>query len=84
METLGLDRDSGLASKQFDERDPAVKALLETAITASKKLNKSVGNCGQGRSDHPDLARWLVSKGINSISLNPDSVLSTWFYLGTE
>lgn len=81
--TLGLDRDSGLVSKQFDERNPAVKTLLEMAITACKKLNKSVGICGQGPSDHPDLARWLVDKGINSISLNPDSVLATWLYLGS-
>lgn len=82
--TLGLDRDSGLVSKHFDERSGAVKALLEMAISACKKLNKSIGICGQGPSDHPDLARWLVSKGINSISLNPDSVLSTWLYLAKD
>jgi len=79
--TLGIDRDSGIVSKQFDERDPAVKALLDLAITACKKLGKSVGICGQGPSDHPDLARWLMEKGINSISLNPDSVLTTWLFL---
>src|SRR5262249_15653692 len=79
--TLGIDRDSGIVSKQFDERDPAVKTLLHLAITACKKHGKSVGICGQGPSDHPDLARWLLEKGINSISLNPDSVLTTWLFL---
>lgn len=79
--TLGLDRDSGIVSSQFDERDPAVKALLAMAIAACKKLGKSVGICGQGPSDHPDLANWLIEQGIDSISLNPDSVLATWLYL---
>ena len=79
--TLGLDRDSGIVSHLFDERDPAVKALLQKAIEACIKANKYVGICGQGPSDHPDLARWLMDIGINSVSLNPDSVLDTWFYL---
>ena len=79
--TLGLDRDSGIVSHLFDERDPAVKALLKKAIEACIKANKYVGICGQGPSDHPDLARWLMDIGINSVSLNPDSVLDTWFYL---
>ncbi len=78
--TLGLDRDSGLEllAADFDERDPAVKALLALAISACKRHGKYVGICGQGPSDHPDLAQWLVAQGIESISLNPDSVISTW------
>jgi pyruvate, water dikinase len=76
--TLGLDRDSGLVAEGFDERDPAVKALLERAITACLKAKKYVGICGQGPSDHPDLAEWLVQQGIESISLNPDTVVDTW------
>ena len=79
--TLGLDRDSGIVSHLFDERDPAVKALLSMAIQACNKAGKYVGICGQGPSDHPDLARWLMDQGISSVSLNPDSVLDTWFYL---
>lgn len=79
--TLGLDRDSGIVSHLFDERDPAVKALLKMAIEACIKADKYVGICGQGPSDHPDLARWLMDLGIHSVSLNPDSVLDTWFYL---
>lgn len=79
--TLGLDRDSGIVAKLFDERDPAVKILLAMAIDACKAKGKYIGICGQGPSDHPDLARWLMEKGIDSISLNPDSVLDTWFYL---
>ncbi|MEE2731964.1 MAG: phosphoenolpyruvate synthase [Pseudomonadota bacterium] len=79
--TLGLDRDSGIVSHLFDERDPAVKALLKRAIEACIKADKYVGICGQGPSDHPDLARWLMEVGIHSVSLNPDSVLDTWFYL---
>ncbi|MAQ24659.1 MAG: phosphoenolpyruvate synthase [Pseudomonadales bacterium] len=79
--TLGLDRDSGIVSHLFDERDPAVKALLQRAIEACNKAGKYVGICGQGPSDHPDLARWLMDIGIDSVSLNPDSVLDTWFYL---
>ena len=78
--TLGLDRDSGLAllAADFDERDPAVQAMISMAITACRKQNKYVGICGQGPSDHPDFARWLVEQGITSISLNPDSVVETW------
>ncbi|NPU92136.1 MAG: phosphoenolpyruvate synthase [Gammaproteobacteria bacterium] len=79
--TLGLDRDSGIVSHLFDERDPAVKALLKLAIEACNRAGKYVGICGQGPSDHPDLAKWLMEIGIDSISLNPDSVLDTWFYL---
>jgi pyruvate,water dikinase len=78
--TLGLDRDSGLEllAKDFDERDPAVKALLSMAINACKAQGKYVGICGQGPSDHPDFAQWLQAEGISSISLNPDSVIDTW------
>jgi pyruvate,water dikinase len=78
--TLGLDRDSGLdiLAKDFDERDPAVKALLSQAIAACKRANKYVGICGQGPSDHPDFALWLKEQGIGSISLNPDTVIATW------
>ncbi|MEJ2669198.1 MAG: phosphoenolpyruvate synthase, partial [Gammaproteobacteria bacterium] len=82
--TLGLDRDSGIISHLFDERDPAVKMLLQRAIEACKKENKYVGICGQGPSDHPDLARWLMQIGIDSVSLNPDTVLDTWFYLAEK
>jgi pyruvate,water dikinase len=76
--TLGLDRDSGLVAEGFDERDPAVLALLDRAISACNKAGKYVGICGQGPSDHPDLAEWLMDRGISSISLNPDTVVSTW------
>src|SRR5690606_17052861 len=76
--TLGLDRDSGLVAESFDERDPAVKILLEMAIDACLAAGKYVGICGQGPSDHPDLAQWLMEKGISSISLNADTVVSTW------
>jgi pyruvate,water dikinase len=78
--TLGLDRDSGLEilAQDFDERDPAVKALLSMAISACKRQGKYVGICGQGPSDHPDLAQWLKEQGIGSISLNPDTVIATW------
>jgi pyruvate,water dikinase len=76
--TLGLDRDSGLVAEGFDERDPAVRALLERAIQACNKAGKYVGICGQGPSDHPDLAEWLMLQGIASISLNPDTVVDTW------
>ena len=78
--TLGLDRDSGmeLLAADFDERDPAVKALIRMAIAACKKQGKYIGICGQGPSDHPDFARWLLDEGISSISLNPDSVIATW------
>ncbi len=76
--TLGLDRDSGLVASLFDERDPAVKTLLAMAIAAANKKGKYVGICGQGPSDHPDLAEWLMDQGISSISLNPDTVVDTW------
>ena len=79
--TLGLDRDSGLVAGSFDERDPAVKTLLSMAIRACRKHGKYVGICGQGPSDHPDLARWLMEQGIDSMSLNPDTVVSTWMSL---
>jgi pyruvate,water dikinase len=79
--TLGLDRDSGLIAESFDERDAAVKALLAMAIRACRKHGKYVGICGQGPSDHPDLARWLMEQGIDSLSLNPDTVVSTWMSL---
>ena len=80
--TLGLDRDSGRIAALFDERDAAVKKMLELAISACRAQGKYVGICGQGPSDHPDLALWLLDQGIESISLNPDSVLDTWLYLG--
>ena len=76
--TLGLDRDSALISQSFDERNPAVLAMLDMAIAACRKQDKYVGICGQGPSDHPDLAKWLLERGISSISLNPDTVVSTW------
>jgi pyruvate, water dikinase len=78
--TLGLDRDSGMEilAQDFDERDPAVKALISRAIQACRAANKYIGICGQGPSDHPDFAEWLVDEGIASISLNPDTVIETW------
>jgi pyruvate,water dikinase len=79
--TLGLDRDSGVIARLFDERDDAVKALLAMAIRACRDRGKYIGICGQGPSDHPDFARWLVDQGISSISLNPDTVVETWLYL---
>jgi len=79
--TLGLDRDSGLVAKHFDERDPAVKKALKTIITAAKAKGKYVGICGQGPSDFPDFAQWLTEQGIDSLSLNPDSVIPTWMHL---
>ena len=82
--TLGLDRDSGIISHLFDERDPAVKYLLKRAIDACNSAGKYIGICGQGPSDHPDLAKWLMDIGIDSVSLNPDSVMETWFYLADE
>jgi pyruvate,water dikinase len=82
--TLGLDRDSGLVANLFDERDPAVKMLLAMAISAANKMGKYIGICGQGPSDHPDLAEWLMDQGINSISLNPDTVVDTWTRLATH
>jgi pyruvate, water dikinase len=80
--TLGLDRDSALVAAAFDERDPAVKYMLSAAIQACKARDKYVGICGQGPSDHPDLAEWLVDQGIESMSLNPDTVVETWLRLG--
>ncbi|MGA0800405.1 MAG: phosphoenolpyruvate synthase [Steroidobacteraceae bacterium] len=82
--TLGVDRDSGIVASHFDERDDAVKAMLSMAIAACRKANKYVGICGQGPSDHPDLARWLVAQGIESISLNPDTVVETWLMLAQD
>jgi pyruvate,water dikinase len=82
--TLGLDRDSGLVANLFDERDPAVKMLLAMAISAANKAGKYIGICGQGPSDHPDLAEWLMDQGISSISLNPDTVVDTWTRLATH
>ncbi|WP_412479977.1 phosphoenolpyruvate synthase [Azonexus sp. IMCC34839] len=82
--TLGLDRDSGLVANLFDERDPAVKMLLGMAIAAANKAGKYIGICGQGPSDHPDLAEWLMDQGISSISLNPDTVVDTWTRLATH
>jgi pyruvate, water dikinase len=79
--TLGLDRDSAIVARDFDERDEAVRQLLAMSIAACRKLHKYVGICGQGPSDHPDLARWLVDQGIESMSLNPDTVVETWLFL---
>ncbi len=79
--TLGLDRDSAIIAHLFDERNPAIKKLLSMAIQACRKANKYIGICGQGPSDHPDLAMWLMEEGIDSVSLNPDSVLETWLFL---
>jgi pyruvate,water dikinase len=82
--TLALDRDSGIIADAFDERDPAVKHMLHLAIQACRKAGKYVGICGQGPSDHPDLAKWLMEEGIESLSLNPDTVVETWLYLAKE
>ena len=82
--TLGLDRDSAVIAKLFDERDDAVKALMSLAIKACKAQGKYVGICGQGPSDHPELARWLVEQGIDSLSLNPDTVVETWMFLAGD
>ena len=82
--TLGLDRDSAIVARLFDERDAAVKRLLAMAITACRKRGKYVGICGQGPSDYPDLARWLVDQGIESMSLNPDTVIETWLFLAQQ
>lgn len=79
--TLGLDRDSALVAAGFDERDPAVKRMLSLAIAACRERGKYVGICGQGPSDHPDLADWLLDQGIGSMSLNPDTVVETWLRL---
>jgi pyruvate, water dikinase len=83
--TLGVDRDSGgPIAATFDERNPAVKVMLHLAISACRRLNKYIGICGQGPSDHPDFAQWLVEEGIETISLNPDTVIETWLYLAKE
>jgi pyruvate,water dikinase len=82
--TLGIDRDSALIADLFDERDPAILILLKMAIEACKKQGKYIGICGQGPSDHPDFARWLLDQGIDSLSLNPDSVLETWLFLASN
>ncbi|MEW5966392.1 MAG: phosphoenolpyruvate synthase [Pseudomonadota bacterium] len=82
--TLGIDRDSGLVAESFDERNPAVKKLLAEAIAACKRHDKYIGICGQGPSDHPDLAEWLMEQGIGSMSLNPDTVVATWRRLAGE
>ncbi len=82
--TLGVDRDSGIVAGSFDERDPAVKAMLHMAIAACKSRGKYIGICGQGPSDHPDFAQWLVEEGIDTISLNPDTVVETWLYLARQ
>src|SRR5207342_929227 len=79
--TLGLDRDSAIVANLFDERDPAVKKLLSMAIQAARAKGKYIGICGQGPSDHPDLAEWLMQQGIESVSLNPDTVVDTWLRL---
>jgi pyruvate,water dikinase len=80
--TLGLDRDSAIVARLFDERDEAVRKLLSMAIEACRRNKKYIGICGQGPSDHPDLARWLLDQGIESMSLNPDTVVETWLFLG--
>lgn len=83
--TLGVDRDAGGAiASTFDERDDAVKAMLAMAISACRERGRYVGICGQGPSDHPDLAQWLVGQGIESMSLNPDTVVSTWMLLSKQ
>ena len=82
--TLGLDRDSGIIAHLFDERNEAIKILLMNAIQACKKAGKYVGICGQGPTDYPDFAKWLMEQGIDSVSLNPDSVLDTWFFLADK
>jgi pyruvate,water dikinase len=79
--TLGLDRDSAIVAHLFDERNDAVKALLSMAIQAARRKGKYIGICGQGPSDHPDLAEWLMDQGIESVSLNPDTVVDTWLRL---
>ena len=84
MRYLPVDRNSDLVAPLFDERDPAVKALLHMAIDACRRHGKYAGICGQGPSDHPDLARWLMDEGIESVSLNPDSVVSTWLFLAGQ
>jgi pyruvate,water dikinase len=82
--TLGLDRDSSIVAGAFDERDPAVKKLLAMAIRTARAKGKYIGICGQGPSDHPDLAEWLMEQGIESLSLNPDTVVDTWLRLAKK
>ncbi|MBM4191648.1 MAG: phosphoenolpyruvate synthase [Gammaproteobacteria bacterium] len=82
--TLGVDRDSSIVAQHFDERDPAVKKMLSMAISACRRAKKYIGICGQGPSDHPDLARWLVEQGVDSLSLNPDTVIETWLMLAQD
>jgi pyruvate,water dikinase len=82
--TLGLDRDSAIVAHLFDERDAAVKKLLSMAIKTAKAKGKYIGICGQGPSDHPDLAEWLMDQGIESVSLNPDTVVDTWLKLAKK
>jgi len=82
--TLGLDRDSSIIAHLFDERDGAVKKMMHLAIAACRKQGKYIGICGQGPSDHPELARWLLDEGIESMSLNPDTVVETWLFLANE
>ncbi|HEY5993133.1 MAG TPA: phosphoenolpyruvate synthase [Gallionellaceae bacterium] len=82
--TLGIDRDSGIVAGSFDERNPAVLALIAMAIKACRKMNKYIGICGQGPSDHPDFAQWLMEQNIEAISLNPDTVVETWLYLAEQ
>jgi pyruvate,water dikinase len=79
--TLGLDRDSAIVAHLFDERNEAVKILLSMAIQSARRKGKYIGICGQGPSDHPDLAEWLMDQGIDSVSLNPDTVVDTWVRL---
>ena len=83
MKATGLG-DSGLIAHSFDERNPAVMKLLAEAISACKKAGKYVGICGQGPSDHPDLAKWLLEQGIDSVSLNPDTVVDTWLFMADQ
>ncbi|MEJ2535156.1 MAG: phosphoenolpyruvate synthase, partial [Gammaproteobacteria bacterium] len=82
--TLGLDRDSAEIAELLDERDPAVRELLSMAIRACRTRGTYIGICGQGPSDHPDLAQWLVDQGIESVSLNPDTVVETWLALARD
>jgi pyruvate,water dikinase len=82
--TLGLDRDSSIVAGAFDERNAAVKKLLAMAIQAARAQHKYIGICGQGPSDHPDLAEWLMEQGIESLSLNPDTVVDTWLRLARK
>jgi len=82
--TLGMDRDSALIAESFDERDEAVLGMLDLAISACNDAGKYVGICGQGPSDHPELAAWLLQRGIDSISLNPDTVVETWQHLASS